>query len=248
MLSRAVLTFQSSDTIAPVADAIPTARALAREAVIEQLVAEGRRQLAEHGAAGLSLRAIARELGMVSSAVYRYVSSRDDLLTLLIIDAYDSLGEVAEQAVVASSRRAPRNRWVDVALAIRGWALEHPHLYALVYGSPVPGYQAPPTTTASGTRVSLALIEVVRAAAADATLQPTLDLDLSASLRADLAALRPLIDLDVDDDVLAATLIAWTQLFGLVSFELFGQTRGVITDHEAMFRTSAEAMARSIGL
>ena len=120
--------------------------------ITAEIVAEARKQLAVHGAAGLSLRAVAREVGMVSSAIYRYFASRDELLTALIIDTYDSLGDVAEDAARASEGRPPLDRWVDVAVAIRGWALQHRNEYALVYGTPVPGYEAPQDTTTSGTR------------------------------------------------------------------------------------------------
>src|SRR3954471_3087780 len=105
-------------------------RARARAALIEDIKAAAPRQIAEGGAGGLSLRAIARELGLVSSALYRYYESRDDLLTALIIDAYDAVGEVAEQA--APGRGAFATRWLALARAIRAWALDHPNDYALV--------------------------------------------------------------------------------------------------------------------
>src|SRR4051794_15839993 len=127
-----------------------TARARARAAITEEILNEGRRQLAAEGAAALSLRSIARELGMVSSAVYRYVDSRDDLLTRLIIESYNSLGDATEAAVAASATQAPASRWVDAALTIRQWALARPHEYMLLYGTPVPGYAAPDDTVAPG--------------------------------------------------------------------------------------------------
>lgn len=235
--------------IEDMADARPSARARARAEITAEIVAEARRQLGTGGgAAGLSLRAVARELGMVSSAIYRYFPSRDDLLTALIVEAYDSLGAVAERAAAESARRQPRNRWVHVACAIRSWAIEHPDEYALVYGSPVPGYQAPATTSVSGTRVSLALVGVVRDAAATGGLQAAVSVGLPRAVVDDLERLRGLIDLDVPDDVLAVTLLAWTQLFGLLSFEVFSQTRGIVTDHEQFFITAATAMATAIGL
>lgn len=230
------------------ASAPRAARARARAEITAEILDAGRRQLAEVGAAQLSLRAVARELGMVSSAVYRYVSSRDELLTLLIIESYDALGEVAEAASEASRRRGPRNRWVDVALAVRGWAITHPNEYALVYGSPVPGYEAPEDTVVPGTRVSRCLVAVVAEAAADRSLVPTLDLGLAAPIRSDLRALADVLEVDLPAPVLAATLVAWTQLFGLLSFEVFGQTRGIVDDHEAFFRAAADAMAAGIGL
>ena len=89
------------------ATAAPTARARARAELTEEIKAVARRQLAEQGSAALSLRAVAREVGMVSSAVYRYFPSRDDLLTALIVDAYDAVGDAAEQALAAhASARA----------------------------------------------------------------------------------------------------------------------------------------------
>src|ERR1700733_12038987 len=126
-----------------------TARERARAEIAGEIKVEARRQLATTGAQ-LSLRAVARELGMVSSALYRYFPSRDDLLTALIIDAYDAMGEVAETAIAAGAR--PRVRWLAACHAIRGWALAHPHEYSLIYGSPVPGYRAPQATVGPASR------------------------------------------------------------------------------------------------
>lgn len=139
-----------------------SARARARIEVTAAIKDEARRQLAAEGAAKLSLRAVARELGMVSSALYRYFPSRDDLLTALIIDAYDSVGEAAETARDAASDAAPTPRWTAVCEAVRAWALAHPHEYALIYGSPVPGYVAPDTTIPAASRVGLVLIGILR--------------------------------------------------------------------------------------
>ena len=113
-----------------------------------------RRQLATEGAGGLSLRAVARDMGMVSSAIYRYFPSRDDLLTALIMDGYNAIGEVAEQADGGCPDGDYPGRWLAVARAVRGWARTHPHEYALVYGSPVPGYQAPQQTIAPAARAA----------------------------------------------------------------------------------------------
>lgn len=232
----------------PAASAPRTARARARAEITAEILAAGRRQLAEVGAAQLSLRAVARELGMVSSAVYRYVASRDELLTLLIVDSYESLGAAAEAAAEGSRRRSPRNRWVDVAGAVRAWALEHPHEYALLYGSPVPGYEAPQDTVLPGTRVSRLLVSIVAEAAAARPLEPTLALDLPAATAGELRDLAALLEVDLPPPVLAATLVAWTQLFGLVGFDVFGQTRGIVADHEPFFLAATAAMADAIGL
>lgn len=224
-----------------------TARARARAAITGEIMDEARRQLAAEGAAALSLRSIARELGMVSSAIYRYVDSRDDLLTRLIVESYNSLGDATEAAVASSADRPAADRWVSAAQAIRDWALARPHEYMLLYGTPVPGYAAPDDTVAPGTRVTLALISIVRDATTNGRLESPLVVDTPPALTGDLARLARIIDLDVAPSVLVAVLAAWTQLFGLLSFELSNQTRGVVDDHAALFAATARLGARSIG-
>jgi AcrR family transcriptional regulator len=131
-----------------------TLRERLRAEMTLEIKAAASRQLAEHGAAALSLRAVARELGLASSAVYRYFKSRDELLTELIIDAYDSLGQAAEDAEGHLDRQDLFGRWSATCHAVRRWALGHPHEYALIYGSPVPGYQAPRATVGPASRVT----------------------------------------------------------------------------------------------
>src|SRR6476619_476241 len=142
---------------------MPTARDRVRAELTDEITDAARRQLAEVGAAALSLRAVAREVGMVSSAVYRYFPSRDDLLTRLIIDGYDDLGAAAEAADVPAA--PPIERWLAVCRAVRAWALAHPHEYALLYGSPVPGYQAPEDTVPAASRVGVVLGRILADAA-----------------------------------------------------------------------------------
>jgi AcrR family transcriptional regulator len=226
-----------------------TARARARAAITEEIMDEARRQLAAEGAAALSLRSVARELGMVSSAIYRYVDSRDDLLTRLIVESYNSLGDATEAAVAAGADRPGADRWVAAAAAIRAWALARPHEYMLLYGTPVPGYAAPADTVAPGTRVTLALLSIVRdESSAHRLSSPAVTVDTPPQLAGDLQRLARIVDLDVTPVVLVAVLAAWTQLFGLLSFELSNQTRGVVEDHAALFEATTRLGALSIGL
>lgn len=228
----------------------PTARELARADTNREILRVGREQLEAVGAAALSLRAVARELGMVSSAIYRYVANRDDLLTRLIDDAYNSLGEAVEADVAATAVNNPARRWVSAALVIRSWAIDHRHEYSLLYGSPVPGYAAPQQTAVSGTRATRALITIV----ADAVQANQLTAgdesrgDISPDLSADFDILRTTVDLEVSDAVVLDVLIAWSQLFGLISFELFNQTRGIVEHHEMLFEASAWRLANLVGL
>jgi AcrR family transcriptional regulator len=230
--------------------AIKGVRERVRAEVIGEITAEARRQLAARGASGLSLRAVARELGMASSGIYRYFASRDDLLTTLIVEAYDALGRRAEAAASESAGRSPAERWVAVANAVREWAVANPHEYALVYGTPVPGYQAPRDTIDPASRSIVAVVGVVveahRAGLVD---EPgDVPIALSTASHADIAALLAGGDIDLPVTVMARLLVGWTQLFGLISFELFGQTNNVITAHGDLFDSASAAVARFIGL
>jgi AcrR family transcriptional regulator len=223
------------------------ARARARAEVHAAILEAAAERLAAEGAEALSLRAVARDVGMVSSAVYRYVASRDELLTALIIRAYDSLGDDVEAAIASSAGQPGAVRWVEAAMSVRRWALAHPNDYALIYGTPIRGYAAPDDTVVSGTRVVRALVGIVRdagdldpVAPAPGSIEPV--------LAESFAAVRAEVDLDVDDATTLAVITAWTQLFGLLTFELFGQTRNLVANDEALFRAAATAMAASIGL
>jgi AcrR family transcriptional regulator len=231
------------------ANAGRTARERARAELTREIKQEARRQLAAHGAQGLSLRAVARELGMVSSAIYRYFPSRDELLTALIIDAYDALGEAAEAADSGVPARDVRGRWRAVCGAVRSWALAHPHEYALIYGSPVPGYQAPQATIASAIRVVRVLGAILAGAGTPApgpVAGPSLT--LPAPLAGQAAVVADAVAPGLPGPLIARGLIAWTQLFGMVSFELFGQFVGSLDPADAFFAYAVDQMADFTGL
>jgi len=225
-----------------------TARERARAELTREIKEEARRQLAAHGAQGLSLRSVARQLGMVSSALYRYFASRDELLTALIIDAYDALGEAAERAVSGLPAADVRGRWRAACAAIRNWALASPHEYALIYGSPVPGYQAPQATVASAIRASQVLGGIVADAAGGSDPPQPQAEPLPRALVGQTAIVADAIAPDVDGSLIARALIAWTQLFGMISFELFGQFVGALEPADAFFGYAVDQMADYIGL
>ncbi|AZM87818.1 MULTISPECIES: TetR/AcrR family transcriptional regulator [Streptomyces] len=223
------------------------ARERARIEVTAAIKDEARRMLAAEGAAKLSLRAVARELGMVSSALYRYFPSRDDLLTALIIDAYDGLGGAVEtaDATALAAGATPRARWTAACAAVRTWALAHPHEYALVYGSPVPGYSAPLDTVGPASRVGNVLIGIVRTAyeGRGLALPPLPD-----ALRPEARRMTADFAEGLPPAVTAALVASWAQLAGLVSFELFGQFNRVVEEREAFFAHAAGQLAHSVGL
>jgi AcrR family transcriptional regulator len=231
-----------------------TARERARAEITKEILDAGRRQLASEGAAGLSLRAIARDLGMVSSAVYRYVASRDELLTRLIIDAYNSIGAAAEQREATVNRSDLAGRWSAVCHTVRDWAIANPNEYALVYGSPVPGYVAPADTIGPATRVSNLLVALM-IDAADRGLGPSgagPEGDPAGRWREALAPVRAVIPARVPDQAIQLSLMVWSAVFGVVSFELFGQFHNVIAegpgDRDAFFAECVSRWANQLGL
>lgn len=153
--------------------AIRTARERACTELTGEITRAACSQLAAHGAAGLSLRAVARELGMVSSALYRYFPSRDELLTALILDAYGSLADAGVAAQTRVARSDHRRRWLVNCRAVRRWAIANPHEYALIYGSPAPGYLAPRETVEPAARVMLLFPDVVRDAVVAGRCRPS---------------------------------------------------------------------------
>jgi AcrR family transcriptional regulator len=214
-----------------------------RERIEAQIVELGRRHLVEHGAAGLSLRAIARDLGMVSSAVYRYVSSRDELLTLLLVDAYSDLADEVDRARDA----VPDDVWSDDVIAIahaaRSWAIAHPASWALLYGSPVPGYQAPAERTVGpGTRVVSALFDAVAAGIATGDIMLT-NSSAPQPMSSDFERLRHEFGFPGDDAVTTKCFAIWAGVVGVISLEVFGQYgTDTLSDPEAVFDTQVRLL------
>ncbi|PWG14770.1 TetR family transcriptional regulator [Streptomyces sp. V2] len=228
-------------------DVIQGAKERARAEVAQAIKEEARAHLATEGPGRLSLRAVARELGMVSSALYRYFPSRDDLLTALIVDAYDAIGSAAETAYAQAAGSSPWDTWHATCGAVRAWALAHPHEDALIYGSPVPGYDAPRDTVAPASRVALVLLDVLdNAYAAGALAIPVPTGDDEAVLGPDVLPL--LAERSLPAGAVTSAAAAWAQLFGLISFEVLGQFNRVVDDRDALFRQGVAALARQVGL
>lgn len=227
-----------------------TARDRARAEITREIVAVAGRHLAEFGAAALSIRAIARALGMTPSAMYRYFSSRDELLTVLITDAFDALGERAEAAdgLARGAGFGPARRWLEVCREVRAWALAHPHDFALIYGSPVPGYAAPLDTIGPATRLPHTLARILTDAVTDGSLRPPEHpLPPPRLIHPAVLATFPLPPPPFED-LIERSLLVWTALVGTISFELFGHFENTVTDLAAYFDAAMRVAASTAGL
>lgn len=222
-------------------------RARVRAEMIDEIKAVARRHLASDGA-NLSLRAVARDMGMVSSAIYRYFPSRDDLLTALIIDAYEGLGEAVETAEAAVARDELRGRWFAACAGARTWALTHPAEYALIYGSPVPGYAAPQDTIGPAQRPPIVLMGILADGVRSGALPPDRGEKLPPVVLPDLARIAEYAFPDLPVGTLSRGMTGWIQLFGMLSFELFGRFNNSFEDLEAYFTHQMTVMADLTGL
>ncbi|WP_442941856.1 TetR/AcrR family transcriptional regulator [Nocardia sp. NBC_00416] len=198
-----------------------------------------REHLATDGAAALSLRAVARDLGVVSSAVYRYVRSRDELLTLLVVDGYDALGDAVDTALAAAPDD-PIEQFRVTARAVRAWGLAEPAWYGLLFGTPVPGYAAPADRTVTpGTRVIATLLRLFdQAHRRDLLTPPAEALPLAGPIVRDFTRIRDEFGLELPDWLLGRGLTVWCALFGAVSFDVFDMYGAhTFTDRAQVFET-----------
>lgn len=238
---------------------VSTPRQRARERTENEIRDLAWRHLETDGAAALSLRAIARDLGVVSSAIYRYVASRDDLLTMLIEEGYADLADAVEAAEAAVPRDRFRDRWLTVSHETRAWALRRPSAWGLLYGAPVPGYEAPAErTTPHGIRVVALLAAIVLEADEADAINPMvgpaagrgqIPVSLQPALSAGAAEVGAAPRGDAPAALVALTITGWTSILGAVSSEVFGQLgRDAFDDPDALADVTFSTLADAVGL
>jgi AcrR family transcriptional regulator len=187
------------------------------------------KQIAEDGAANLSLRRIARAVGIAAPSVYHYYGSRDELVTALILDAFYSLGKTLEDSIVSSSDDHAA-RLANLGLAYRQWAISQPQRYQLIFGTPIPGYVAPEELTLpAATAGFVPLISVLQAAYTAGRLRVERLAPLSSKLKSMLEKWRK-SQAGFDIEVLYMGLVFWSRAHGLMMFEINGQYPSFITD------------------
>jgi AcrR family transcriptional regulator len=216
-----------------------------------EILSVAREHLAREGAAALSLRSIARELEMAPSALYRYFDGRDALLSALILAAYEALAAEAERAAdeAQTTLGSDAERWMSVPRTLRAWALARPHEWGLVFGTPVPGYEAPQGTVLPYARVAAALVRPLIEARAGGRLRKDgprhkVPDELRNAVAPVADGLLP--DMPIEKVVLA--IEAWTTIVGAISLEVFGHWRNTILDPGPFFEATMRDVADSIGL
>jgi len=224
-----------------------TRRERQRVATIIEIKEAALRQIAASGGPSLSLRGVAREIGMSPAGLYRYYDGRDALLTDLLTDAYSDLADAVEQAITASEG-TPAETFAAAAHAYRVWAVGSPNQFLLIFGTPIPGYEAPeggPTVGANRRMGEALFMAGIAAWRSGSQVVPDIGRETTSAER-ELAAL---IDPGMPPVLVPAMLGTWAHLHGLVTLEILHQLHWMYGDDvEAFFDGEIERLMRSLGV
>jgi AcrR family transcriptional regulator len=224
-----------------------TRRERLRTATIADIKTAALEQIGAVGAPALSLRGVARAIGMSPAGLYRYYDGRDALLTDLITDAYNALADAVE-AGIATAGESLRERFAAGIRAYRRWSLEQPNQFLLIFGTPIPGYAAPEggPTVAANTRIGEAFFTIAVEAWQRGLLQ------LPSGARPPIAGeveMAATIDPELPPALLGVMLGTWAQFHGLVTLEVLGQLDWLYgTDTEAFFAGEVVRLLDGLGI
>ena len=247
---------------------VPTRRERVRAATVDEIKAVARRLLVEEGPEAMTLRAIAREMGMTAPGLYRYFPSHEDLHKAVVADTYDRLAVLLGQArdgaaaVKAAEPRMAHKPLVAVQLvcaakAFRAWASANPREFALTFGTPVPSltHADDDPAHAAGMRFGAVFVEIFVRLWSEFPFPVPDDTLLPESLRSQLAEYRDSLGELFGDAALALPLgavdvflQAWVQLYGLVAMDVFNHLHFCLTDTGPFFETSLAAIGRTLGI
>jgi AcrR family transcriptional regulator len=218
--------------------------------MIGQIKSAASRQMAQYGTAGLSLRGIAREMGITAPAIYNYYPRLDDLITALIVDAFTALAEAMEAAETAVVSDRPYDKVMALCLAYRAWAVAHAVDFQLIYGNPIPGYHAPEELTIPlARRPFLGLFRCFMQAHQYGELIIPAEYEAVPPAMAEgIAAWKRLSGIEMPDPLLALLMSGWSRIHGMVMLELFHHIQPLVGDGETFYRYEIDAFAERLGL
>lgn len=219
-----------------------------RKEIAEEIKATARSQMSKYGTAGLSLRAIGRELNITAPAIYHYYPSLDDLITALIMDAFNDLAVWMETARANTSSANCTPKIEAMLFAYRQWAIEHPVDFQLIYGNPIPGYQAPLEITGPlARRPFMGLFELyAQALETGEMVLPEEYQPAPQSIRDYLKTWRESSGIDVPDELVCLLMVGWARIHGLVMLELFQHLQPVVGDVGALYEYEVRAFHKRL--
>ncbi|MET0451370.1 MAG: TetR/AcrR family transcriptional regulator [Mycobacterium sp.] len=213
-----------------------TRRERLRREAIDEIKHLAMRQIAESGPAGLSIAAIAKQMGMTGPALYRYFANRDVLLTALIRDGYADLADTMERTARSGAALPASQRLHSVAAELRAWALVEPQRYLLLFGTPVAGYEAPMDTLVAANRTLYVLAAIAAELLPDAP-SPTLG-----ALGEQFHTQAVADAVGISATALMAATTTWTRMHGVVSLEVIGQFRHMHIDAGLLLRREIDSV------
>jgi AcrR family transcriptional regulator len=221
-----------------------------REDMPREIKAIARQQMSELGTAGLSLRAIARQMEITAPAIYNYFPRLEDLITALIVDAFNDLAVAMDDARADSSTKSTHSQIEAMLFAYRQWAVDHPVDFQLIYGNPIPGYEAPLEVTGPlARRPFIGLFDLYAHALHSEEIEiPEEYLQVPKSISANLVYWREQTGIDLPDALSCLMMSGWARIHGLVMLELFHHLQPVVGDPEAFYQYEVRAFHKRLGL
>jgi AcrR family transcriptional regulator len=229
----------------------PNRRERARAAMLEEIKQTALELMREQGSPDVRFSDIARAMGLTAPALYRYYANRDELLTDMIVDAFDDLAAHLSGAVQSVPDDDVGGRLFAAATAYRRWASAEPLRFALIFGQPVAGYAAPeqgPTTEAAQRAMSN-LGALVTLAMERNELGEPLVREAGPALAAAAAQKSAGMGHDIPPATYQAMLHAWSGLHGFTCLEAYGHLHWLGPDaNDEIFASQVRVAARAIGL
>jgi AcrR family transcriptional regulator len=224
-------------------------RERARTATIEEIKATALDLMRETGTTDCRFTDIARVMGMTPPALYRYFADHDELLTALIVDAYDDLGRAVAESRDAVPEHDLGGRWLAAAEAYRQWARREPQQFALIFGLPVPGYVAPQEglTTEAASRAMSQLAALFAATHHTGKLRHAVIRDVEPAFTRCAEGEDKFSDIPTEN--FQAMLHAWASLHGFTCLEAFNHLDWIEPEaRDALFRAQVRLAAKAAGL
>jgi AcrR family transcriptional regulator len=223
----------------------------ARQETTDSIKAIARQQMIENGTAGISLRGIAREMGMTAPAIYNYFPRLEDLITALLVDAFNGLGDAIDEAIAKASSTSEKIR--DGANAYRGWANDHKADFQLIYGNPIPNYEAPREVTVPlATRPLVSFYRCLMDAYQEGQLSippeyASVPESISSYVSGFLHPQYPQTK-DMPMSLYYLLTVLWTRIHGVVMLEIFGHLEPSLGDVDSFFEGEITVFLKNLGL
>jgi AcrR family transcriptional regulator len=181
---------------------------------------------------------------VTAPAIYNYFARLDDLITALIVDAFNALGDHLEAASQAAAGNGLRAQFRAALLAYRAYAVDNPTDFELIYGNPIPGYNAPAEITVPlASRPLLLLLDLALRIMPDGFAVTPREFEPPADVLTFFASWKSQAGLaHVPDTLLYTMLVGWSRIHGIVMLELFDHLPPTVGDTAALYAQQVEYM------